>query len=59
MGRVVVRPAKLPEPQELPSGYLKHSAPPKIADICHEAQPFYNNKKGYINMLPQFITMLT
>jgi len=29
IGEVVIRPAKLRVPQELPSGYLKHSASPK------------------------------
>ena len=32
--------AKLPEPQEVPSGYLKYSAVPKSGDICHAGQRF-------------------
>jgi len=44
IGRVLVRPAKLPEPQELPSGYLKHSALAKSWHICHVGQPSDANK---------------
>ncbi len=32
---VMIKPDKLRALQELPSGYLKHSAPPKSGDICH------------------------
>ncbi len=41
---------------EVPSGYLKHSASPKIADICHVCQPFYAKKSCYIIHIPHFST---
>jgi len=34
---------------EVPSGYLKHTAPPKISYICYVGQVFEGNKYWDIN----------
>jgi hypothetical protein len=36
-------------PQEVPSGYIKDSAPPEITDICHVGQLFNTRKTFGIN----------
>jgi hypothetical protein len=57
IGRVVVRPAKLRVPQELPSGYLKDSAPRKIPDICYISAHFRNEKSCDIIYISDSLAM--
>ena len=51
-----MRTVRLRSSQELPSGYLKYSAPPKSGVICHVCQPFYAKKSCYIIYIPHFTT---